>query len=77
MSESSEKTEGKAKRHRGVRLQTASDIRRLLAKMINGTLRDEVSSDKLRAISYATSMLLKSVELGELTDRLEKIERRI
>ena len=62
---------------RGVRLNRPHDVRRLLSRLINQALVGEIETDLLRAISYASSMVLKSLELGELSERLSKIEENL
>ena len=58
----------------GVRINHPDDVRRLLAKEINFLLRDETTTDKLRAISYACQTILKVFELLTFEDRLKQIE---
>lgn len=68
----------KAKRKpRGVRLNSPQSVRRLLSRLINQCIRGEINTDLLRAITYASSMILKSLELAELSDRLERIEKEL
>ena len=58
----------------GIRLNKPDDVRRLLARGINQVLGDELSTDKLRAISYAAQTILKVFELTLLEQRLTRIE---
>jgi len=58
----------------GIRLNKPDDVRRLLARGINQVLGDELSTDKLRAISYAAQTILKVFELTTLEERLAQIE---
>jgi hypothetical protein len=58
----------------GIRLNKPDDVRRLLARGINQVLGDELSTDKLRAISYAAQTILKVFELTTLEERLARIE---
>lgn len=58
----------------GIRLNKPDDVRRLLARGINQVLGDELSTDKLRAISYAAQTILKVFELTTLETRLARIE---
>jgi hypothetical protein len=69
------KTKKKVK-PRGVRLNKPQDVRRLLSRLINQAMRGEIDVDLLRAVTYASSMILKSLEVGELSDRLGEIEKR-
>jgi hypothetical protein len=61
----------------GIRLNKPDDVRRLLARGINQVLGDELSTDKLRAISYAAQTILKVFELISMEERLVKIEEAI
>jgi hypothetical protein len=58
----------------GIRLNKPDDVRRLLARGINQVLGDELSTDKLRAISYAAQTILKVFELVSIEGRLDRIE---
>jgi len=58
----------------GFRLNRPDDVRRLLQRGINDTLGDKLSTDKLRAISYAAQTILKVFELTTLEERLARIE---
>jgi len=60
---------------RGVRLNKPQDVRRLLSRLINLTLKKDLDVDVLRGITYSCSMVLKSLEVGELADRLERLEQ--
>ncbi len=62
---------------RGVRLNRPQDVRRLLSRLVNESLRHEIENDQLRVISYTCGMILKSFEIGELADRIEKVEESI
>jgi hypothetical protein len=61
----------------GVRLNRPDDVRRLLSRLINQTMADEVTTDKLRAISYACQTVLKVFELSMIEQRFAEIERGI
>jgi hypothetical protein len=75
---SKDKTENTRKDARlkrlGIRLNKPDDVRRLLARGINQVLGDTLSTDKLRAISYAAQTILKVFELTTLEERLARIE---
>lgn len=62
---------------RGVRLNSPQAIRRLLSKLINQAINGEIDVDLLRGVTYAASMVLKSLETGELSERLKAIEERL
>ena len=61
---------------RGVRLNRPQDVRRLLSRLINEALQEEINTDLLRAVTYACTNILKSFEAGELEERLTKIEEK-
>ena len=48
-----------AKKKRGVRLNRPDDVRRLLGRLINQTMENEIETDKLRAISYACQTIFE------------------
>lgn len=62
---------------RGVRLNKPQDVRRLLSRLINQAINGEINTDLLRAVTYAAAMILKSIETGELSERLTKIEEKL
>lgn len=67
--------QGKKKRH--VRTNSAQGVRRLQSRLINQALNGEIDTDLLRAVTYACNTILKSLEVGELSDRLAEIERKL
>lgn len=71
------KTEPPQGKKRGVRLNKPQDVRRLLSRLINQTMRDEISIELLKGVTYACNTILKSLEAGELSDRLTAIERKL
>jgi len=62
------------KQRRGLRLNDAIDVKRLLNRCINETLWNKMTTDKLRAVSYACQTVLKVFELTTLEQRLARIE---
>ena len=70
------KTTKKRGSPRGVRLNSGQAVQRLLSRLVNQTLRGELETDVLRAVTYSCSMILKSLEVAELSDRLDRIERK-
>jgi len=70
------KSTNKDKPLRGVRLSKPQDVRRLISRLVNQTIGGDMETDTLRAITYACSMILKSLETGELSERLKTIEER-
>jgi hypothetical protein len=63
---------------RGVRLNKPQDVRRLLQRVINQLMDDrEMTNDKARVIATLSNTILKSMELGELEERLTAIEEKV
>lgn len=60
-----------------IRLSSARDIQKMLSKLINERRRDEVDTSKCRDIGYLAKILLDSIELGEMEDRIEQIEKKM
>ncbi|CAK8583888.1 hypothetical protein BMEGG_06146 [Priestia megaterium] len=60
---------------RNMRFNKPQDVRRMLAKVINILLQDgEMSIDKAKTIATLSNTILKSMELGDLAERLDQIE---
>ena len=59
---------------RSVRLKTAFDVNRLLAKTINQLLRNEISESKVGKVGYLCNVMLKAFELTEIEQRITKLE---
>jgi hypothetical protein len=57
----------------GVRIKNIRDARRLLTRIINLLLKDEIEVDRGRAVVYAASVLLTAFE----TEKLELVEKRL
>lgn len=62
---------------RHVRLESARDARKLLAKIINQRLRDEVDGETCRDVGFLTKILLSAIETSELEVRLGELEKLI
>ena len=60
---------------RGIRLRTVFDVRRLLARIINMTLKGEIESTTAARIGYLCGVMLKAFEQGELEQRIDKLEQ--
>jgi len=59
-----------------IRINKPQDIRRMLAKVINILLKDgEMTIDKAKTIATLSNTALKSIVLGDLAERLDKIEK--
>ena len=65
---------GEVKRRPFVRLDRPVHVKRLLNKCINQTMAGTMTTDMLRAISYACQTVLKVFELTTLEERLARIE---
>ena len=64
----------KKTRTRGVRLNRPQDVRRLLSRLVNETIQGKRDNDTLRACTYACTAILKCFEVGEMEERLTKLE---
>lgn len=61
-----------------IRINKPQDIRRMLANVINILLKDgEMTIDKAKTIATLSNTVLKSMELGDLAERMNKIEKMI
>ncbi|MCM3364742.1 hypothetical protein ACTQ5K_22490 [Niallia sp. Sow4_A1] len=59
-----------------IRINKPQDIRRMLAKVINILLKDgEMTIDKAKTIATLSNTALKSMELGDLAERINKLEK--
>lgn len=62
------------KRRRKIQLTKPSDVRRMLASIINDALVDEMGIEKARGIGYLSQILLKAMESTDVEKRLEELE---
>ena len=62
---------------RGVRLQRADDVRRLLTRLINDTLNNKLDEKTLRAVTYSAQTVLHVFELILFEQRVDQIEAAI
>ena len=62
---------------RAIRLRSAFDVRRLLARLITQTLRDEIEDSKSTKVGYLCGVLLRAIEMSELELRLKKLEEAV
>ncbi len=58
-----------------VRLNNPRAVCRLLARVVNGVLHDEISEEKARVVGYLCNSLLKGFEAGEFEERLAELEK--
>lgn len=64
--------------NKNVRINKPQDIRRMIARVINILLKDgEMTTDKAKTIATLSNTALKSMELGALAERLDKIEEQL
>jgi len=61
------------KRH--IRLNSARDIHKLIAKMINERRRKEIDGQECRDVGFMLRILLDCLEAAELEDRKENLEK--
>lgn len=57
-----------------VRVNSADGVNRLLQRVINALLDDEISENKARTIGYLCNIILKGLEVGELEERITELE---
>ena len=60
-----------------VKLKSISDINRFIALMINKILKNEMDLRIGTGINYLLMTLIKSLELSEIEQRLNKIEKKL
>lgn len=61
---------------KNIRLARPQDVRRMLSKVINILLQDgDMSTDKAKTIATLSNTILKSMEMGELEERIQTIEK--
>lgn len=59
---------------RSVRLRSAFDLQRALARLYNDVLRGRIDPVVAGRCAYVASVMLKAREAGELEERLRKLE---
>lgn len=57
-----------------VRVNSADGVNRLLQRVINALLNDEITENKARTIGYLCNIILKGLEVGELEERITELE---
>lgn len=60
-----------------IRLNNPSQVKRLINRTINQLLSGEIETDKARCVGYLSTILLKSLEIEELENRLTEIEKQV
>ena len=66
------------RKRRGITIKTADDIRKLLAKLIRKVLEapNATNQNVLKTVSYASTVILKAFEVGNLEDRIKILEEK-
>ena len=59
---------------RGCYLRSGQDIRRWVSKLSNECYMGNLANDKLRALVQAGHLILKSLEQGDLEERVARLE---
>ncbi|WP_321419347.1 hypothetical protein [uncultured Desulfobacter sp.] len=60
---------------RGLSLKTLADLRRFVGRVANELYRDEIDTDKARALAYLSNVLKGIIESGDLEQRISRLER--
>lgn len=55
-------------------MNTAGGVNRLLQRVINALLNDEIKENRARTIGYLCNIILKGIETDELAKRIEDLE---
>jgi hypothetical protein len=59
---------------RSIRLKTVLDVKRLLARTINQTLRGEIDGQTAARVGYLCGIMLKTFEIADFDRRLSDLE---
>jgi len=59
------------------RLNTAQDVRRYLANLINRTEQKKIEIGLAKTLTYMTSILLRALEGSDLESRIEALEKQL
>jgi hypothetical protein len=62
---------------RAVRLNTLGDVRKLLTRVINGLLRDEIDGGKAGKVGYLCNILIAAIEKDDLEGRVKALEAKL
>ena len=60
-----------------VRVNSARGVNRLLQRVINSLLKNEIKQGTAKTIGYLCNIILKGLEIGDLEDRLAALEDRL
>lgn len=58
-----------------VRLNDIGGVNRLLGRVANALVQGEIDIERARAIGYLCNILIKSLQVGDLEQRLEALEQ--
>lgn len=75
MTKPTEKQVENVRKRYALRMKTPQDITNILRRMANGVLNGDVERPDASTVAYICQTALKSMELGELAQRLERIEK--
>lgn len=59
---------------RSLRLRSAFDVRRFLGRLINEARRGQIELQDATRLAYLATVLMKSIELSDLEQRLSQLE---
>lgn len=62
---------------RKINLKQPQDVRRLLSRVINMSLADEIETSRANSLSTLCNVLLRAMVESALEERVEKLERLI
>ena len=62
---------------RGLSLKTLSDLRRFVGKIANELYRDEIDTDRARALAYLSNVLKDIIKDSDLEVRLRSLEEKM
>ncbi len=60
-----------------VRISDVRSINRLLQRVVNSLLKDEITEGKARTIGYIANIMITGFKAGDLEDRLTELEENI
>ncbi|GFZ87150.1 hypothetical protein GCM10008018_36640 [Paenibacillus marchantiophytorum] len=70
------KTEVKA-RKRSIYVQDAGDVKRLMNSIINDLRNGDIDSKSANAIGYLTNIILKTIEVEDVSGKLYELEKKL
>jgi len=70
------KTESKS-RKRNIYVQSVGDVKRLMNNVINELRNGEIESKSANAIGYLANIILKTIELEDISGKLEELDAKL